>query len=286
MSKRISDRQTNGQTQIQQQYPLVREPIFHTILVEVKVSELRPHPVAQRRMVPSMLKKIKDHFDPDALRVIDAVKYPINDVTAVWIVDGQTRWRAMMDLGYGDRVILVNLHVDCHDDRRASELFILLNTATKPGPYDLFMVEVAAEVPATVAILDMLTAHDLKLARTGTDGHVCCPTALKTVYHKDEGKSLVRTLDTIRGAWGRAAAGLEGKIIEGIGIFYASYEPDAIDMAALINRLAKYGGGASNLLGRAKGLVEIKKIALARAVAEIVRERYNASRRGTQLDPL
>jgi len=255
------------------------------IEILVTVRELRVHPYAQKRLVPSAVKKIMRAFDWGALRPLDVVKYTINGETAQWIIDGQTRWQALVNLGFSDHVVRCNYHTDCHDDVRAARLFLSLNAVADVPSFDSFLVEVVGQLPAAVAIMKMLGERDLRLGRTGCDRTLCCPYALKSVYARDEGRALVKTLDTILEAWGGAAAGLEGKIIEGLGMLYAIHG-ELIEQPALVKKLAKYGGGASNLLGKAKGLVDLKKIPLTRAVAEIALERYNGGRRIGRLDPL
>ena len=52
----------------------------------------------------------------------------------------------------------------------------------------------------------------------------------------------------------------------------------------MIKKLAKYPGGASALLGDAKGIHERRHISVARCVAEQVIETYNSGRRSGKLD--
>ena len=112
-----------------------------------------------------------------------------------------------------------------------------------------------------------------------------CVTALKKVYGFDGGKALALTLETVVAAWGRTEAAVDGKIIEGVGLVHCHYN-GAIDLAALSKKLAKYPGGASGLLGDAKGLRQFRHASLPRCVAETVIETYNVGRKTGRLAPL
>jgi hypothetical protein len=52
-----------------------------------------------------------------------------------------------------------------------------------------------------------------------------------------------------------------------------------IDDAALIQKLAKYPGGAAALHGDAKGRVAYRRSNVSRCVTEIIEELYNSGRR-------
>ena len=72
-------------------------------------------------------------------------------------------------------------------------------------------------------------------------------------------------------------------LVAGIGEVFCRYEGE-IDRAALIRKLSKFPGGATGLLGKAKGLHEYrKKLTIGRCVAILVIDVYN---RGRQRDPL
>jgi hypothetical protein len=256
-------------------------------LVKVEARSLRIHPIAQREVVPSKLKKLIAELDLDAIGVLHAVEYEIpGHGHGIWIIDGQHRWRALMHHGFGEWVVEVKIHLDVTDDARASELFLKLNDRAVVSPYDKFQNEVSAGYPAAVKIVDILHRRGLKVARTIGDGNVCCVTALKNLFRtNNDGKTLELALDSIIAAWGTRAAALEGKLIEGIGLVYSAYN-GSIDQAGMAKKLAKYPGGPSALLGDAKGLMPIHKATLSHCVADIVIARYNSGRKTGRIDPL
>lgn len=251
----------------------------------VEARSLRVHPLAQRQLVPSKLKKLMADLDLDAIGVLHCVEYEIDGVLAIWIIDGQHRWRALMDHGFGEWLVEVKIHTDVIDNARASELFLKLNDRAVVSPFDKFQNEVRAHVPGAVGATQTLQARELRAGAAPGDGQVRCVTALKKLYDADGGKTLSLTLDTIVAAWGKTASALEGKLIEGIGLIYSTYN-GSIDQAAMVKKLAKHPGGASGLLGDAKGLRQYRKSTLSRCVAEAVIEVYNAGRKTGRLDPL
>jgi len=250
--------------------------------VKVEARSLRIHPHAQRDLVLSKLKKLRETLDLDAIGVLHGVEYEINGVTAIWIIDGQHRLRALMDHGFGEWMVEVKIHLDATDDARASELFLRLNDRSPVSPYDKFKNEMTANHPDAVGIVNVLRARGLKVSRTTGDGNVCCVNALKKL-HTDGGKTLVLTIDTILSAWGRTAAAVEGKIIEGLGMVYGRYN-GSVDQQAMVKKLAKYPGGAPGLIGDAKGVMNFRRSTLSHCVAEVIIERYNSGRKAGRLE--
>jgi hypothetical protein len=255
-------------------------------IVRVEAQTLRVHPFAQRDLVPSKLKKLMAELDLDAIGVLHAVEYEIKGQTAIWIIDGQHRWRALIDHGLGEWLVEVKIHLDATDDARASALFLKLNDRAIVSPFDKFANEVKAGVPAAVGVLKLVNARNLKATNSPGDGQVRCVTAMRKVYDLDGGKALALTLETVITAWGRTEAAVDGKIIEGVGLVHCTYTNGSIDLAALSKKLAKYPGGAAGLLGDAKGLRQFRQASLPRCVAETVIATYNVGRKTGRLDPL
>lgn len=255
------------------------------VIKKIAAEDLRIHPYAQRRMVEGNLARLKQDMDLDAIGVIHAVEYEIDGETAVWVIDGQTRVRALCDLGFGEWLVEVKIHLDVTDDARASALFLKLNNRSPVSPYDKFENELRAGLPEAVGVHQVATEHKIKIARHCAEGVAACISSLKKGYRHDGGASLSRTLDVITGAWGRTPAALEGKIIEGICLFVSRYN-GAMELPSLITTLAKFPGGPSRLLGNARGLTDVSKASLVKCVGQVALNRYNQGRRSGKLDPL
>ncbi len=74
-----------------------------------------------------------------------------------------------------------------------------------------------------------------------------------------------------------------GAIIEGIGLVKLRYGQHA-ENNMLAKRLARCSGGASGLLGKARGSREIHGGPVARNVAAVVVDLYNRRKRGNKLE--
>jgi hypothetical protein len=247
-------------------------------LIKVPAQQLRVHPKAQRETVPSRLKDLVEHLDLDAIGVLHAVEYEINGVLAIWLIDGQHRWTALMKHGFGEWKVEVKIHTEVRDDARASELFLKLNNRTSVNPYDKFVNACQAHQVEALRVSRIVQDNTLEVARKQGEGRVCAISTLLRSYRFDEGKALNLTLETLAAAFGRGAAALEGQLIEGLAFVYKTYN-GTVDRPALVKKLSKYPGGASGLLGDAKGMRQYRHESIPKCVAERVVELYNKGRK-------
>jgi hypothetical protein len=248
-----------------------------------RAEALKPHPLAQRELVPARLRKLKDNLDLDAIGVLHAVQYKIKGQDGPWIIDGQHRWRAIMDHGLGEWEVEVKLHLDVTDDVRASALFLKLNDRSPVRPYDKFQNRLTAKDEDAIAINDIVISHHLKISVGVGNNNITGITALEKTYKMDNGKALDKALGVITEAWGLRS--FDAKIIEGIGMVCARYN-GVLDASALTKKLSKYPGTSTGLIGDARGLMEYRKVSLARCIAERVIETYNTGRRDARLEQL
>lgn len=250
---------------------------------KVRVDTLQPHPLAQRELVPARLKKLSAHLDLDAIGVLHVVQYPINGKTAMWIIDGQHRWRALLDHGFGEWEVEVKLHADATDHARASALFLRLNDRSPVRPFDKFENRLRAKEDEAIAINDIAIAHHMKVSKQAGPGHLVGIATLERTYRLDDGKALDKTLGVVSEAWGLRA--VDSSLIEGIGLVFARYD-GTVDQPALIKKLSKYPGSATGLVGDGRGLMEYRKASLARCIAERVIDTYNLGRRAEKLEQI
>lgn len=254
-------------------------------LVKVRADSLAIHPYAQRDLVPAKLKKLVADMDLDAIGVLHAVEYPIDRQTKIWVIDGQHRLRALIEHGFGEWMVEVKIHLDAVDNARASALFLKLNDRSPVSPFDKWENEIKGKVGDAINANAIVLKHGLAVSRQAGDGKLTCVAALKKLYRTDQGDALDRAIRAVIAAWGTKASALEGRLIEGVGTVYARYNGQ-IDEPAMVKKLAKYPGGASGLIGDARGMREYRRMTLSRCVAERVVETYNLGRRGGKLDPL
>lgn len=253
--------------------------------VLLRADSLQIHPSVQRAVQTGWLKVLTNKLDLDAIGTIAAVQYPIAGKTGPWVIDGQHRIKAILANGCGEWEVDVHIYLDVKSDQRAAELFKELNTRRVVAPLDMYRQEVTAGDDTAVGVDDIVRKFGLVVGNQSIDGMLACPVSLKKAYNRDEGKSLVRGLSWLTGAFGKRAAGLEGKLVEGITLV-ASRNNGNVDDAAMVKKLAKYDGGASSLIGDAKGRMRIQHISLSKAIAAHIIDLYNSGRRAERLNPL
>jgi hypothetical protein len=255
-------------------------------VVRMLAQDLRIHPLAQRDVLPSTERRLMATLDLDAIGVLHAVQYDVpGHGCATWVIDGQHRQRVLLAHGLGEWPVDVKIHLGVTDDAHASALFLKLNDRSSVSPFDKFKNEVIAGDETACGVLKQLRSRGIRVAKEPGDARVRCVMAAKRVYGFDGGIALGCTLDTVVAAWGKTEAALDGKLIEGIGVLYRTYD-EAIDQPALAKRLAKFPGGASGLLGRARGFKEVRGGTVPHCVAQVLVDLYNAGRRSGKLDPL
>ena len=244
----------------------------------MRADELAIHPKAQRAIVKSHLKYLTEKLDLDAIGTLHAVKYLIRGVEKLWIVDGQHRLRALLDNGFGEWMVDVMLHTDVRDDVGANRLFLHLNTKKTPTSFEKFTAGERAKEEDAVGVTKSCAAHGLKIKPGTADGCVACVDKLRKIWRHDSGRMLSLTLDVLRDAWGYVSASVEGVIIEGLARVLMQHT-GKLDIAVLVQKLAKYPGGAGALHGDAKGRLTYRRSSVSRCVSEIIVETYNSGRR-------
>lgn len=253
--------------------------------VRVRADELAIHPNAQRAIIKAHLKYLTTHMNLDAIGTVHCVRYPINRIEKLWVVDGQHRIQALLDLGFGEWIVDVMLHEDVTDDAGANLLFLELNTRKQQTSFQKYSAAVRAGIPDAVGVANVCAAHRIAVRASTGDRCAACVDKLRRIWNYDLGISLDMTLDVINTAWGSTSDSMEGVIVEGLGMVIHKFGATAshgglIDYAALTTKLSKYPGGANGLHGQAKARVRYRRSSVARCVYEIIIETYNAGRRG------
>lgn len=256
---------------------------LNTERMRLRVDNLRIHPIAQRRVVPATLKKILGRLNLDAIGTIHVVRYAIDGEAAYWVVDGQHRVAALVKEGFGEWQVDVCYHSEVKDHAGAARLFLDLNTRASTHPFDKFVNEVEAGEEAAVAVSNIVKDHGFRVERFNSDGTIACVNTLKAIYARGGAHALNSTLGIASTAWGHTSAAVEGKVLEGLGLVCSHYNGE-LDKGAMAKKLAKYPGGATALLGAAKGMKQHRPASLARCVGEIVVEMYNKGRRAEKLE--
>lgn len=245
----------------------------------IRLDTLKPHPTVQRHLSPTKVGKIIRALEDDLTAAWGAIG-PLHIVfldDQYWIVDGQHRWAALVRCGFGDQKVNCMVHEEVKDAAGAAKLFLGLNDRLLVGAFDRWKQELGWGDPVAVGARDIAESFGLRVALQTSDGIISCVNTLKKVYVRDDGKTLKDVLNILATAYGLTAASVEGKLIDGLAIVSARFS-DQLDRAVLTKKLAKYPGGASSLLGDAKGFMRVRRGPMSKAVAEVIVDTYNVGR--------
>lgn len=233
----------------------------------------------QRSLDRSRAAAIADKLDVNALGVL-TVSRRANGANHV--IDGQHRVEGLRLAGGENEKVQCRVFtgLSLEDEAR---LFRLLNNTKGLQALDKFRVRVVEGEPNAVAIYDMLTKYGWKVNFGGHDGSFSAVASLERVFLRDAAAA-ERAIATVTRAWGHLNSGGDGRIVEGIGLVYARYG-SAADDSDVVERLAKYPGGPTRLLGAARGVHDVYRISVTQGVADIVVELYNARRKTRAIAP-
>lgn len=253
-----------------------------TVIEAHRADALTIDPRTQRVLRPHIVKKIRASLDLDAIGVITANR---RKGGALAVLDGQHRVVALREEGLGEWEITCRIFEGLSIQEEAA-LFRKLNTYTRPSAVDDFLKGVVAKDGECVAINRIVEFCGFEIHPQATHhGGISAVAALRKVYRDGGGDALSKTLALAREAWGVTPEATAGQIIDGLGRVVTTFNGE-VDYGVLANKLAKYPGGASGLIGKARMLNDIRRKPVAGCVAEIVVNTYNTGRRAGRIADL
>lgn len=238
-------------------------------------------PRAQRAVVGPQLKRLVKNFDLDKVGILtvsvrDGIPY---------VVDGQHRWRAAVEKGLGDTKVKCEVFRDLSLEQEAA-LFLSRNDAALVSAIDKFRVGLTKKDQDCLGVKAILDDYGCEVGTKAAYGCVSCPDTVLRIYRGDNGVLLREVLDTVTNSWGTGGDALEHTVLKGTSQVLSRYNGE-IDRAQLVKKLAKYPGGASGLIGNARGLSRMKPgLSVTKAAAESILDTYNKGRRSGALPPL
>jgi hypothetical protein len=239
----------------------------------VAVSDIHVNPRAQRDLRPGWAAQIANDFDPDRfsppLLSLRDDKY--------YVIDGQHRVEAIHLMGWDDQQIQCHVYEDLNEASEA-DLFLWHNTRKAVSAFDKFQIAVVAGRDEEADINRIVLANGLKVAH-GLPGSISAVTALRRTYAHGP-KVLARTLCIIRDSYGDD--GLQGNVIEGIGLVCARYNGE-LDFGHAVQRLSGARGGLGALMSKAYSYRKQLGKPIPHCVAGAAVELINAGRGGRKL---
>ncbi len=246
----------------------------------LRVGDLKAHPRVQRsKFSPARASRIAANLDPEKFGLLIVMV----EGEDLWIIDGQHRHAALLMLGWQDQKIECLVYEGL-TEVEAAKLFRSQSGRTAITALDDFLVALIEHDPDAVAINEIVIASGTSIG----NGHgVSAVQALQRVYRpagskESQPEALHKTLSVITDAWGGTRESMQGSLIDGIGRVIVTYD-GMINLSDLRRKLAKYAGGASGLIGTARGVREMFGGGLPDAIATIVVNEYNKQRRSQKL---
>lgn len=234
----------------------------------------------QRQFIPAKVKQLVREWRLESVGVITV---SIRDGVA-YVIDGQHRVRAAIELGLGDTKVLCVVYRDLAVQQEAQK-FLDLNDAKRVTSLDRYKAGLVAHDPVCLGVRDTLDKHGLAVSGSAkADGYLSCVSLVLALYERDP-ELLDRVCTVLIEAWGTRQAAWQQNIVAGMGKLLGRFDGE-VDHGTLSKKLSKYRGGPGALDGDASGLSDFRPINKTTAVAEIVRDIYNRGRREGALSPL
>ncbi|MGH3448836.1 MAG: DUF6551 family protein, partial [Nocardioidaceae bacterium] len=194
--------------------------------------------IAQRAKIEwGWVAQIAADFDPDEL---DHPTVSARD-NCYFVADGMHRVEALKQIGWGDQQIQCWTYTGL-DETGEADLFLGLNNRRAVSALDRFSSAITAGRTVETDINQIVAEADLAIS--GQKTGIKAVATLRKVYERSGPHALSRALAILRDAYG--TAGLDGPVIEGLGLVTARYNGD-LDDTELTRRLQAAPGGVTGL---------------------------------------
>ena len=217
-------------------------------------------------------------LDLDALGLLCASKRD-NDLYAV--IDGAHRAEVLRIYGFTPDDVV---HCEVYKGLTLAEealMFRLRNDRIPVSKLQIFHARLVEGEEVALAINKILQSYGWKVMAGSKGPYLACIDSVEAIFWQSP-IALNRTMRVVTEAWGITHVAANRSVISGLGQIFIRYG-DLVDVKDLTSRLAGLAGGAQNLLGRARGLRELRKGSVPDALAELIVDEYNRRRTSTQI---
>lgn len=204
---------------------------------------------AQRKLNHARVDHLANNMDIDQLgtpEVSERAGY-------FFIMDGQHRIEALklwLGKGWEDQELQCWVATGLTEQEEA-EIFLRMNDTLVVGTFEKFRIARRAGRKEEVEIGEIVEREGLNICQQSQPGAVHCVGTLKTVFVRDGGAGLSRTLALARDSFGDS--GMAASVIDGLGLLCHRYN-GTLDETSAAKSLNKAHGGVSGLLGSAEQL--------------------------------
>lgn len=244
-------------------------------LEPVSIAKVRVSPLAQRDLKPAWVDKIAAEFN------FEEFGTPTVNLRDGWwyVIDGQHRFEALRQLGFADDEVDCWVYHGLTEEEEARK-FLILNNVLPVAVFPKFRVGVEAGKAEDTEINNIVRACGLHVSLDKNEGAIGAVGALRTIYRRDGGDILARSLTLVSEAYG--TPGLRAIVVNGVALFCARYG-DSIDNERFVEKLGNIRGGVNGLLGRADTIHRQTGNRRPHCVAAATVAIYNSGKTGAKL---
>jgi hypothetical protein len=241
----------------------------------VPLTQMRVNPLAQRDLNQARVSKLAAAFD------LEKMGAPTVSRRGGWyyLIDGQHRIATLKQWlsSWEDQQVQCWTYEGLTEAAEVDK-FLSLNDTLPVRAFAKFKASVQAGRDEEADVDRIVRALGLRIARGS--GGISAVATLRRLYARGGPAVLSRALRIIRDAYGEA--GLDGPVIDGIGLVCQRYDGDLSEQRA-VERLASAHGGVSGLISRAGQLRQSTGSATAQCVAAAAVEVINRGSGGRKL---
>lgn len=229
----------------------------------------------QRPLDTRKAQRIANNFNPSALGIITVSKRADRSMI---VIDGQTRLEAVR------RVTDATGKVPCRvfsglTLQQEAQMFLDLNTTTKPSLLDSFQVRVTAEDPDAMDMNNIVRSYGWDIKGHPRNGYIQAIAAVERVYQKSkqleaDPNLLQMTIAAITRAWGLNQEGVHAIVLQAIGSLFAQYGSD-IEFDRLVSILESWEGGPAGLATQGRAHASVMGLLKYHGVAGLIVIKYN-----------
>lgn len=191
----------------------------------LRVELLRPTQIQvdrqyQRPLHRDHVTKIMREFDRLAIGTLTVSQ---REDGSYWVIDGQHRLAALIEMGRGDRPIPCIVYTGLSVGQEADKFF-MQSRVRRIHPIDLFKARLFAGDPVALGINRIVTSHGFVVANEGRSGHaIQAPATLENIYTVHGSDRLNEVLGIVAYVWADQKQSVPQFMIAGINAALTRY---------------------------------------------------------------
>jgi hypothetical protein len=238
----------------------------------VRVSDMVINDLCQQPLKRGFAQHLADNLD---LFLLGHLTVNILTSGKAEVLDGQTRMWALKHCGYHGSSLYCDTFYDLSDSEKALK-FVALNNKKNPSVFHKFVKAVTGKQPREVAINAIVEKHGCHVSESADGNSIVATAALGRVFDKYGATALHKTIATLHMSYPDDRHGLDGLLIESVGMIYGRYN-GSIDDARLIEVMATERRGYVTFYQSAELERSMNNGTKLNCLASVITQAYNKS---------